>query len=141
MSVRAIALSLLAGVVASLAPVAATALEGTVWRTASGSGHVRLETCGANLCGTIVQIFPAANREALDANNRDAALRSRRIMGMRILTGFTAPDRGAWRGGRIYNPEDGRTYRSELRLMPDGRLQVKGCFGPVCQDQYWTPAR
>jgi uncharacterized protein (DUF2147 family) len=117
-------------------------LEGTQWRTASGSGIVRFERCeGARLCGSIVRVLTPGQAGATDANNPDPALRSRPVQGLRILSGFTASGHGVWTGGRIYNPEDGRSYRSELRIGRDGRLQVKGCVGPVCQTQHWTQAR
>jgi uncharacterized protein (DUF2147 family) len=131
----------LATLVAALLPVSASALEGTQWRTASGGGIVRMERCGGDqLCGIIARVLGPDAAGAKDANNPDAALRTRPLQGVRILTDFTR--RGErWTGGRIYNPEDGRSYRSELRLMPDGTLQVKGCLGPICRNQVWTAAR
>lgn len=117
-------------------------LEGTVWRTQTGSGLVQLERCeGQRLCGSIVRVLTPGQADARDANNPDPALRVRPVLGLRILSGLTASPDGVWRGGRIYNPEDGRSYRSEVRLGSDGRLEVKGCLGPVCQTQRWTPAR
>lgn len=118
----------------------AEAITGTSWRTASGNGIVRMEPCDGNrLCGVITRVIgvPAAT----DARNPDPALRSRPLVGVRILSGFTPNGPGRWTGGRIYNPEDGRSYRSELRTLPNGNLEVKGCVGPVCQNQIWTPAR
>ena len=118
----------------------AEAITGPSWRTASGSGIVRMERCDGNrLCGVITRVIgaPVAN----DARNPDPALRSRPLVGIRILSGFTPAGPGRWTGGRIYNPEDGRSYRSELRTLPNGNLEVKGCVGPVCQDQIWTPIR
>jgi uncharacterized protein (DUF2147 family) len=131
---------------ALLFPLAALAhgasLEGTQWRTASGSGIVRFERCdGARLCGSIVRVLTPGQAGATDANNPDPALRSRPVQGLRILSGFNETSHGVWTGGRIYNPEDGRSYRSELRIGRDGRLQVKGCVGPICQTQHWTAAR
>lgn len=43
---------------------------------------------------------------------------------------------GAFRDGVLINPEDGRSYRGEIR--PDGDLlRLKGCAGPFCQAQVW----
>jgi uncharacterized protein (DUF2147 family) len=53
-----------------------------------------------------------------------------------MLQGFTW-DRGAWRGGRLLNPEDGRMYSGEVR--PDGdMLRLQGCAALVfCKSQVW----
>ena len=48
---------------------------------------------------------------------------------------------GGWKDGRIYDPESGKTYRSRLRVTPDGSLKVSGCILFVCQSQRWTRAR
>lgn len=117
-------------------------LAGTTWLTEKRSGIVRLESCGANqLCGTIVRVLPPEPADATDRNNPDPALRSRTVQGLRILSDFKPGREGTWRDGRIYNPEDGRSYRSHLRRAADGRLIVSGCVGPLCLTQNWTPAR
>jgi uncharacterized protein (DUF2147 family) len=123
------------------APMSAQALEGTLWRTASGAGIVRMEPCeGGKLCGVLTRAV-TGGQPGVDANNPDPALRARPLVGMRILSGFSRAPDGRHVGGRIYNPEDGKTYRSELATRPDGKLAVKGCVGPICRTQLWTPAR
>ena len=46
-----------------------------------------------------------------------------------LLTGFVADGPGKWSGGRIYNPEDGKTYKCKLTLQDDGTLKVRGYVG------------
>ena len=36
---------------------------------------------------------------------------------------------GAWKGGRTYDPENGKTYRSSMKLGGDGSLRVRGYIG------------
>ncbi|MHA6724114.1 DUF2147 domain-containing protein [Sphingomonas sp. RS2018] len=109
------------------------------WLTLEGKAIVEVAPCGQTMCGRIVRILkPRAGGPAVDANNPDAKLRTRPIQGMAILTGFTADD-DRWRG-RIYDPESGRTYRSELRAVGN-TLKVKGCIGPFCKTQDWTRTR
>jgi uncharacterized protein (DUF2147 family) len=127
--------------IALVAPVAAHALEGTVWRTATGTGIVRIEPCdNGKTCGVLTRVTPPNGQPGVDGRNPNPALRARPLQGVRILTGFTRGPDGRYVGGQIYNPEDGRTYRSELKTRPDGKLAVKGCVGPVCQTQLWSPA-
>ncbi|MCU0881171.1 MAG: DUF2147 domain-containing protein [Hyphomonadaceae bacterium] len=126
----------------AIAATPALALDGTVWLTAARSGVVSIASCGpARVCGTITRVLTEGQANALDANNPDRALRTRPVRGLRILDGFTRNPNGRWTGGRIYDPETGRTYRSELRLLANGNLEVKGCLGPICQTQIWTPSR
>jgi uncharacterized protein (DUF2147 family) len=119
----------------------AAPLEGTNWRTQNGSGTIRIEACGSKTCGRILTGTPKAGETGLDFRNPNPALRSRALIGTNILSGFARQGDDSYKGGTIYNPEDGKTYRSEFKLKADGRLEVKGCVGPFCQTQIWTPVR
>ncbi len=44
---------------------------------------------------------------------------------------------GAFRDGELLNPEDGRTYRGEIRIEGRDALRLRGCAGPFCQSQVW----
>ena len=46
-----------------------------------------------------------------------------------------------WSGGRIYNPDNGKTYVGDLRLLDPTRLKVTGCLvRPLCGSQVWRRA-
>lgn len=122
----------------ALAAPASAAVEGR-WRTPAGA-TVEVAPCGQALCGTIVQAPPAANGAVpRDMRNPDPALRNRPIVGVRLLSGFRREGE-RWTGGRIYNPQDGRTYRSDLRLEGN-ELKVRGCVLVACRTQTWTRVR
>lgn len=109
------------------------------WLTTEGKALVEIAPCGAQLCGRIAKVLkPRPGGPAVDANNPDASLRGRPIEGLSILTAFK-PDGDHW-SGRIYDPESGKTYRSELSTT-GATLKVKGCWGPFCRSQTWTRAR
>jgi uncharacterized protein (DUF2147 family) len=72
-----------------------------------------------------------------DANNGDAALRDRPILGLPILSGFKASG-GGWSGGTVYSPRAGKSYPAELSIAPDGRLQLKVDAGLLSKTDYWT---
>lgn len=107
--------------------------------TADASGIVQVGPCGSAVCGKLVKILKARPGAATtDVNNADPALRGRPILGMPILSGFA--DRGDdWRG-TIYDPRNGKTYRSIVSRDPDGSLKVQGCIAVFCQTQRWPPA-
>lgn len=117
------------------APIAAWATPADafgIWLTSTG-GQVEVAPCGQSACGTIV------GGAGADARNPDRALRGRPRAGLRILDNFTRSTTG-WVNGRLYDPNSGNTYRSELLPQADGTLRVRGCFGPICRTQIWRRA-
>ena len=111
------------------------------WVTQSKDGVVEVYPCGESICGKLSKflVSPPAGPGAKDINNPDKALRNRTILGMNVLTGFKAAG-DEWKG-QIYDPKSGKTYRSIVYKGKSGNLVVKGCIGPFCQAQTWTPAR
>lgn len=110
-----------------------------VWVPATGTSHIEIADCGDGTpCGTVVWMDPnefengVTPETAIDANGD-------KVLGMQMLYGFTKK-RSDWRSGTIYDPEAGKTYGSRIKLRDDGQLQVKGCVGPFCQTQVWSPA-
>lgn len=111
------------------------------WLTDSGKSRVKIETCEAGLCGTIMWLknpLNAAGTDLLDSNNVDESLRGRTVVGIEVVYGFTEARPGRWTGGKIYNPEDGRTYNSRLVERDENTLTVKGCVLFICKSQTWT---
>jgi len=111
------------------------------WVIEDKSALISIRPCGPSVCGRIARaLIRKPGHPSTDVHNPDPALRKRPLIGLEILSGFVArADR--WDGGRIYDPESGKTYRSVLRLNPDGSLKVSGCVLFICQSQRWTRAR
>jgi uncharacterized protein (DUF2147 family) len=107
------------------------------WITQDRSAVVTIGECGASLCGKISKFLetPPDGADQRDINNPKKALRSRKLMGLPVLTGFKEED-DLWRG-EIYDPKKGKTYRSVIRRKSASELEVKGCIGPFCQTQVW----
>ncbi len=118
---------------------AATPIAGR-YVTEDGSGIIEIGRCGPSVCGRLVKVLKARPGAPMtDVNNGDPALRSRPIVGLPILTGFT--DHGDdWRG-RIYDPRNGKSYKSIVSREADGTLKVQGCIAFLCQTQLWKPVR
>jgi uncharacterized protein (DUF2147 family) len=113
------------------------------WLTESGGADVQIADCGSKLCGSIVWIkepLDAHGRPKVDSNNPDQALRSRKILGLVILSGFVSAGDNVWQDGLIYNPQDGRTYKCTLTLVDDHTLRVRGYVGIslLGKTQTWT---
>ena len=103
------------------------------WVTADRSAVVRIAPCGGSLCGRIVRVL-ASGVPTTDAHNPDRTLRSRPLVGLTVLSGFTP----AGNGGRAYDPKSGSSYRATLRLNANGTMRVTGCVLVVCRSQTWT---
>ncbi|QHO71573.1 hypothetical protein ACH79_01970 [Bradyrhizobium sp. CCBAU 051011] len=98
------------------APVAAASDPNSpvgVWATEENKGNVRIEECGANICGYSVNT------------------------GARILINMK-PQGNKWTG-RIHDPDSGRNYDSTIALKGTNTLKVQGCAfgGMFCGGQTW----
>ncbi len=127
-----------AALLVALPASAATPIAGR-YLTEDGAGIIEVGRCGNSVCGKLVRILKSEpNAPRTDVNNSDAALRSRPILGLPILSNFT--DAGSdWRG-RIYDPRNGKSYKSIVSRQPNGSLKVQGCIAIFCQTQVWKPA-
>ena len=133
--VRLAAATALAVAIASPA-LAADPVEG-LWLVQAGTAKVKVAPCArdkSRMCGQVAWLKTPG---AKDANNPDASLRSRPIMGMLMIRDFKSAGPGKWTGGKIYDPNSGKTYGSKMSANPDGTLKVEGCVAVVCQAQTW----
>ena len=112
------------------------------WETSESI--VEISECGDKLCGTIrtLLVEEGTNPESiLDSNNIDIKLQSRPLIGVNILEGFNnkLDSNNKLKGGMIYNPRDGKVYKSKIYLLDDGNLRVEGCIFFICDGEEWKP--
>ena len=76
-----------------------------------------------------------------DSENPDPSLRSRNIVGLRIMEGFEYLGNDRWSNGTIYDPENGETYKCRITLTGEGTLKVRGYVGISLfgRTSEWTP--
>jgi uncharacterized protein (DUF2147 family) len=91
-----------------------------VWLTEEKEGKVRIEQCGANLCGYSVDTKSNQNGEQVLINMK--------------------PGKDARWSGRILDPNTGSTYDSTIALKGSDTLRVQGCAfgGMFCGGQTWS---
>ena len=112
------------------------------WLT-SGS-IVKIENCNNLVCGKIETIFVDNGtdpKSILDENNKNKSLRSRTLIGIDLLGEFEIKNNNQkiFKGGKIYDPRSGNTYKSNLYLNQDGILKVEGCLAFICDGEEWQP--
>ena len=109
-----------------------------IWKTAMGESKVEIFKCGEKFCGKIIwlknPIYTDNNdgqvgTPIIDRKNPDPALKSRPLIGLRILEGFTAEGDNTWRNGTCYDPKSGNTYRGKIHLAAPDRLELRGYIG------------
>lgn len=124
-----------------VAPAASAADITGIWATGSEGGRVEIYRCGAALCGKVVDAARLrGNPDLRDVRNSDAKLRTRRIKGLVVLKGFTGGP-AEWKGGPVYDPETGDgASRGYLKLLANGKLELKGCVAFICRTKIWTKA-
>ena len=105
---------------------------------------VEVKSCGDQICAEIIHLLVEEGidpKSVLDENNVNVALRSRLLVGINLLEGFNTKidSDNSLRGGKIYNPRDGRFYKSKLKLLNNGNLKVEGCLLLFCDGEEWRP--
>jgi uncharacterized protein (DUF2147 family) len=100
------------------APVAAAPVQAAntpigIWATEENKGNVRVEQCGANLCG-----YAEKTNERILINMK--------------------PEGSKW-SGRIHDPDSGRNYDSTIAMKGPNAMRVQGCAfgGMFCGGQTW----
>ncbi len=67
--------------------------------------------------------------QRLDIKNPDKSLRSRKIVGMDVLSGLVYnAKQGRWMNGRIYDSSSGRTWNATVWLTDADTLNVRGYY-------------
>jgi uncharacterized protein (DUF2147 family) len=141
-STRATVLFLALGLLAT-PPVAANGDELLgLWNTQPEEyGYARVDVTKQNdrYRGQIVWLsqpeFPAdddggmGGQPKIDRENPEPDLRDRPIVGVRLLENFKYAGKSQWKGGTIYDPANGKTYRCNIKLQDDGTLKVRGYIG------------
>ncbi|MBF9235271.1 DUF2147 domain-containing protein [Microvirga alba] len=100
-----------------------------VWLVDDGESAVEITACGAARCGRVIWLKDGNDedgRPLLDRHNPDANLRSHPVCGLQIIGGLKPQLDGSWDQGRIYDPEEGKTYDLEIRSAGPDVLKVTG---------------
>ena len=124
--------------VAMLAPLAAAFAQDVVgkWKLDDGSAIVEVYKQGDAFNGKIVWLQDPTEPDgspAVDNKNPDAKLRSRKLIGLNMLSGLKKSG-AEYTGGSIYDPGNGKTYNCSMKVEGDvlkvrGSLDKKGLLG------------
>ena len=108
-----------------------------LWNTPKNDCRIEIFKSGGKYCGRIAwlkePLYPAdddggmAGRPVVDRENPN--LRSRTLIGLQLIEGFTYIGKNVWEKATIYNPDNGKTYKCKMILSALNRLEVRGFIG------------
>jgi uncharacterized protein (DUF2147 family) len=99
-----------------------------VWLHANKRIQVEITPCGDKLCGKMIWFRrpnDVTGQPLADLKNTKPALRSRPLLGLMTLHGLRRAGGHTWEDGRIYYPDDGVDYDSNMAMQADGTLHVR----------------
>ena len=110
-----------------------------LWSTSKKECKIEIFKRGTKYYGRIVwlkePLYPAdddggmAGRPVVDRENPNPNLRTRLLIGLELIEGFTYIGKNVWEKGTIYDPDNGKTYKCKMILSAPNRLEVRGFIG------------
>lgn len=101
--------------------------------------EVQIEKKGNSLQGVIIRRFlndaEITDPKCTECTGKQA---NQKILGMEILWGFKHKGKHKWDDGKIFDPDNGKTYDGKLWLEGANTLKVRGYLGPFYRTQTWT---
>jgi len=105
-----------------------------LWKTIDDDGKieksmVRITESGGAVSGRVEKIFDLAKASEVCHDCSDER-KNQAVMGMTIIRGAKKGDDGAWGGGDILDPNNGKVYKLRLKPVDGGKkLEVRGYLG------------
>ncbi len=110
---------------------------------AERESKIHVFKCGSkktNLCAKIAWIkepLDSKGNPLHDVRNENPSMRGRPIQGLAIFSQLAPSAPSTWTG-KIYNPEDGRTYSATLTVVSRKQILLKGCKAwLLCGERNW----
>lgn len=114
------------------------------WKTQDA--EIEIFEVDGKLSGKIAALnkeYTSDGIEKTDISNPDPAKRSRPLVGLVFMTGFTPKGSGKWDHGTVYDPKTGNTYASFLEYDGGDTLKLRGYIGIslIGRTAVWTKVK
>ena len=132
----------------AISSIAASADQGNppvgLWKTEDA--QIEIFEVDGKLSGKIAALnkeYTSDGIEKTDISNPDPAKRSRPLIGLVFMRGFTPEGSGRWDHGTIYDPKTGNTYASFLEYGGGDTLKLRGYIGIslIGRTAVWTKVK
>ncbi|MBO0344706.1 DUF2147 domain-containing protein [Roseibium sp. CAU 1637] len=106
------------------------------WVRPSGSSKIRISSCGSSLCGKIIWVRDPRN----DVHNPDPTKRDKSLVGLLTVHSMKPTKKTDEWAGKVYNAEDGKTYKGVMTMPSPNKLKLEGCVlgGLICKGETWN---
>lgn len=100
---------------------------------------VRIVEKDGVISGTIEKIVdPAEQNSKCDKCANDDPRKGKPVLGMTILTGLKKEGPNVYGGGKILDPDNGKTYDARVTVIDGGKkLEMRGSFLFIGRTQTW----
>ncbi|KMW59630.1 hypothetical protein AIOL_004612 [Candidatus Rhodobacter oscarellae] len=117
-----------AALIASTVFAAADAVHGT-WKSPTNEDgaylHVKIDACGSDICGVITKVGGGGDTSSV---------------GKQMIWGMKPSGGGVYKGGKVWAPDNDKTYRGKLTLSGSNMVKIEGCVlgGAVCRGETFS---
>jgi uncharacterized protein (DUF2147 family) len=102
--------------------------------------YVSINEASGVLSGKLEKLLDPAKKDATCDKCTDER-KNQPVQGMAIIRNVKLIGKGVWGDGEILDPNNGRVYRVQLKLLDGGKtLEVRGYIGPFFRNQHWVRA-
>jgi len=107
-------------------------------KTGQAKAEIRIKADGGSVLTGVVERALVDTGEPLCTECTDER-KGKPKLGMEIIRGAKKADgKDQWEGGKILDPENGKTYTLRLTPLEGGKkLEVRGFIGPFYRNQVW----
>lgn len=108
-------------------------------KTGEAKSEIQITENAGVLSGHVTKLLRKGADPAVLCTECKDGLKDQPMVGLPIITGAKkAEGKDVWEGGKILDPENGKSYTLRLTPIEDGKkLEVRGSIGPFGRTQTW----
>jgi uncharacterized protein (DUF2147 family) len=105
------------------------------WKDPENQAVCEIYSCDGGVCVKVLSPAPGLDK---DDFNPDPALKGRSMAGVVLMSGAAQDGPDRWKG-KLYNPEDGKTYSGFIEVKSKDEVKLEGCVlgGILCKSRTW----
>ena len=112
-------------------------------KTGEVKSEIRIVENAGVLVGSIAKLLAKDSKPDAVCDKCSDDRKDKLMLGLQIIRGAKKnEDKDVWEGGKILDPENGKTYNQRLTPVEGGsKLEVRGSIGPFGRTQTWVRAK
>ncbi len=109
-------------------------------KTGEIKSEIRIVENAGVLTGNVSKLLKKDTKQDAVCEECTDDRKDKPVLGLQIIRGAKKnPEKDVWEGGRILDPENGKTYGLRMTPIEGGaKLEVRGSIGPFGRTQTWV---